>query len=433
MAVSKRLRYEILRRDNHTCRYCGASAPDVPLRVDHVTPVALGGTDTPDNLVASCEPCNSGKSSATVDSTVVANVADDALRWATAMTRAAEQLRAQEQPKEEYRQAFLSEWNRWHVGKDEDKKVPVPAGWQQSIERFRIAGIPTWMWAEIVDIGMANERVKPDATFRYCCGIAWKKVGELQETARRIVGAASSRPADPELGLIGQAILHIWEKAWTEEHDEAPPQDAVEEFAASLAAGRQRCETDPARTIAAVQMGVLFQGATLNASLSSLESDERCNVVMSWADAWRMSCGEYPDSTLYHHVQEQVDAITEEGTVPSRVERAAIVAGSLLSSSLHYSLSTEDLKKTGVQQWHEHAVDIWARTFSAAASRWPSNDERAALRERLQEISRDSGYLIYDVYAAVAAAGAYQDTDPTTCLQRHLSVFEAAASPLSVA
>ncbi|WP_075737496.1 HNH endonuclease [Streptomyces acidiscabies] len=63
MAVSKRLRYEILRRDNHTCRYCGASAPDVPLRVDHVTPVALGGTDTPDNLVAACEPCNSGKSS----------------------------------------------------------------------------------------------------------------------------------------------------------------------------------------------------------------------------------------------------------------------------------------------------------------------------------------------------------------------------------
>ncbi len=63
MAVSKRLRYEILRRDNHTCRYCGAAAPDVPLRVDHVTPVALGGSDKPENLVTSCEPCNSGKSS----------------------------------------------------------------------------------------------------------------------------------------------------------------------------------------------------------------------------------------------------------------------------------------------------------------------------------------------------------------------------------
>ncbi|MGW6578921.1 HNH endonuclease [Streptomyces globisporus] len=63
MAVSKRLRYEILRRDKHACRYCGATAPDVPLRVDHVIPVALGGSDAPENLVAACEPCNSGKTS----------------------------------------------------------------------------------------------------------------------------------------------------------------------------------------------------------------------------------------------------------------------------------------------------------------------------------------------------------------------------------
>ena len=57
MAVTKRMRFEILRRDNHACRYCGATAPDVKLVVDHVTPVALGGTDSPDNLVASCAAC----------------------------------------------------------------------------------------------------------------------------------------------------------------------------------------------------------------------------------------------------------------------------------------------------------------------------------------------------------------------------------------
>ncbi|WP_078628685.1 HNH endonuclease [Streptomyces sp. NRRL F-2664] len=56
MPVSNRLRFEVLRRDRYTCRYCGGSAPDVVLRVDHVVPVALGGTDTPDNLVAACEP-----------------------------------------------------------------------------------------------------------------------------------------------------------------------------------------------------------------------------------------------------------------------------------------------------------------------------------------------------------------------------------------
>jgi hypothetical protein len=63
MAVSKRLRFEIFRRDSHTCRYCGATAPGTPLRVDHIVPVALGGTDHPSNLVTACEPCNSGKTS----------------------------------------------------------------------------------------------------------------------------------------------------------------------------------------------------------------------------------------------------------------------------------------------------------------------------------------------------------------------------------
>ena len=58
MAITKRTRYEVLKRDNHACRYCGAVAPDVKLQVDHVIPVALGGTDNPDNLVAACVACN---------------------------------------------------------------------------------------------------------------------------------------------------------------------------------------------------------------------------------------------------------------------------------------------------------------------------------------------------------------------------------------
>lgn len=78
MAVSKRLRYEILRRDSHTCRYCGATAPGVPLRVDHIVPVALGGTDHPSNLVTSCEPCNSGKTSTLTEA--VAEADDAAIR-----------------------------------------------------------------------------------------------------------------------------------------------------------------------------------------------------------------------------------------------------------------------------------------------------------------------------------------------------------------
>lgn len=64
--MSQRLRFAVLTRDGFKCRYCGAPAPDVRLTVDHVIPVAKGGTDDMDNLVAACEDCNGGKADLTL-------------------------------------------------------------------------------------------------------------------------------------------------------------------------------------------------------------------------------------------------------------------------------------------------------------------------------------------------------------------------------
>lgn len=72
-SLSKKLRFEVLKRDSFKCQYCGNSAPDVLLEVDHIKPVAQGGTNDIWNLVTSCQPCNSGKSDRTLsDQTVVA-------------------------------------------------------------------------------------------------------------------------------------------------------------------------------------------------------------------------------------------------------------------------------------------------------------------------------------------------------------------------
>lgn len=60
--ASRRLRFEILKRDGFRCRYCGATAVESLLHVDHVVPEASGGTDDPTNLVSSCASCNLGKS-----------------------------------------------------------------------------------------------------------------------------------------------------------------------------------------------------------------------------------------------------------------------------------------------------------------------------------------------------------------------------------
>ena len=82
MAVSKRLRYEVLKRDNFTCRYCGAFAPVVVLVVDHVVPRKHGGPDKAENLVTACWDCNSGKGALMPDPGLVAEIEETARQWA---------------------------------------------------------------------------------------------------------------------------------------------------------------------------------------------------------------------------------------------------------------------------------------------------------------------------------------------------------------
>jgi len=61
MSISKRMRFEIFRRDHFTCFYCGRRSPSVILEVDHRIPRCAGGSDDPDNLVTACWDCNRGK------------------------------------------------------------------------------------------------------------------------------------------------------------------------------------------------------------------------------------------------------------------------------------------------------------------------------------------------------------------------------------
>ena len=61
-AISKKVRFEVFKRDSFTCQYCGQKSPDVVLHVDHINPVSKGGENEILNLLTSCESCNQGKS-----------------------------------------------------------------------------------------------------------------------------------------------------------------------------------------------------------------------------------------------------------------------------------------------------------------------------------------------------------------------------------
>lgn len=60
--ISKKLRFEVFKRDSFTCQYCGGSAPDVILHIDHIEPFSKGGENDILNLITACKDCNAGKS-----------------------------------------------------------------------------------------------------------------------------------------------------------------------------------------------------------------------------------------------------------------------------------------------------------------------------------------------------------------------------------
>jgi hypothetical protein len=195
MAVSKRLRFEVLKRDNHTCRYCGGTSPDVRLTIDHVVPVALGGSNDPTNLVAACADCNAGKSSVPANAPLVADIASDAMRWAYAMECAAAGASYLRYERDQIRTQFREHWGGFTYGYNK-LEVPIDGAWAQSVDQLLQTGLTVEDLIECIDIAMAKQKISADDTWRYFCGVAWRMLSQRQELAQQI---ASSIAADEVL------------------------------------------------------------------------------------------------------------------------------------------------------------------------------------------------------------------------------------------
>lgn len=192
MSISKRLRFEVLRRDSHTCRYCGDSAPDVKITIDHVVPVSLGGTDTAENLVAACVDCNGGKSSSQPDAEFVKQVEEDAFEWKRtvkdALRRESKEWPAVVTAMERFEEA----WDSYCYDGDYTRTVKRDTSWRESFK--------TWIDLltagqmddeECVDLALAvilqaiagvMARKGIEDRWRYFCKVIWNKVREIQET-----------------------------------------------------------------------------------------------------------------------------------------------------------------------------------------------------------------------------------------------------------
>lgn len=215
MAVTKRTRFEVLRRDNHTCQYCGAKAPDATLHIDHVMPVALGGDDRPGNLVTACKDCNAGKTSITPDSPLVKGLSDRAAAHVLGMQDKMTKFRADLEGLEEYEEAFMDVWNRWTF-KSTNEPLPLPLGYKMSLYNWRQIGVPSTVFGLIIPV--AHEKynrfdgLKADLLFRYMAGI--------------LTNMLDSREVDLSLTEATAAVLtsgeaeELAEKEWSAGADE---------------------------------------------------------------------------------------------------------------------------------------------------------------------------------------------------------------------
>jgi hypothetical protein len=134
-SIPKSIRFEVLKRDKFTCQYCGNSAPDVILHIDHIDPVANDGRNDVINLITSCEGCNLGKS-------------DKLLSDDSAIKKAKNQLDELQERREQLE--MMMEWQRGLRDLAEDTITEVCRYWEDLAPGFSVndngkMNIKKWM------------------------------------------------------------------------------------------------------------------------------------------------------------------------------------------------------------------------------------------------------------------------------------------------
>lgn len=186
--LSKRVRFDIFKRDRFACQYCGRTPPVVVLVIDHILPVASGGESQANNLITSCEDCNQGKGAKLLSS--VPQSVDVALEHEIERH---EQLREYNKSLLRIRRQHIRATQKlakyWDVkaGNAPDA-MDCAASDESKLTSFKLflQKLPEVEVYEAVDIAIAR---KPPSysdrnTFKYFCGVCWTKIRKREERPR---------------------------------------------------------------------------------------------------------------------------------------------------------------------------------------------------------------------------------------------------------
>jgi hypothetical protein len=173
--ISKKLRFDVFKRDKFCCQYCGAVPPGALLEVDHIDPVCNGGTNDVDNLLTACFDCNRGKGGVPL-STAPASLAQKAA-----------EIREREEQIAGYREVVQSQLDRieadmWEVADtliEGSSKNGMRRDWLQSIKTFNNR-LPLHLVVDSAEIARAAKPWSEAACFRYFCGVCWNRIRESE-------------------------------------------------------------------------------------------------------------------------------------------------------------------------------------------------------------------------------------------------------------
>lgn len=246
-----------------------------------------------------------------------------------------------------------------------------------AIDGFYAAGLPSWMWHEIVDRAMGAQ-VRGEEIFGHAINLAKTKVAELERTAYAEVagGFGEGDWAERETSAVVTAAAHVWQSAWMQARGSDPDADLTAAF-------RSRARTTLSDEFSASDLMKAASAAgendiedlaeALEYAQSENEPDDeddhdRDKFYKTWFEAWQAASpnGAEPPGYIADQFETHVAAACGAGYGGFAIDYAAYQAGTDCSSRLADYLANahEVLRQRAESKAH------WNSVVAEATRRW---------------------------------------------------------------
>ncbi len=172
--LSKKVRFDVFKRDYFQCQYCGNTPPSIVLEVDHIHPVSKGGDNDIDNLITACFDCNRGKRAESLNS-IPQTLSDKTEMMLEKEAQLSEYKkiktkisRRKNREVEKLNGLFNSHFKECTLNKTTKIKIK-----SQFLPHIDIDDL-----LESMEFACSRLVGEPDEAYLYFCGICWNKIRE---------------------------------------------------------------------------------------------------------------------------------------------------------------------------------------------------------------------------------------------------------------